>query len=74
LEKGLEKGQVAMATKVLVRLLQRQFEEVPEEVRARLQTLSASQLERLIDVALSAESLAAFVDRLPKARSVKPEA
>jgi hypothetical protein len=74
LEQGLEKGQVVMATKVLMRLLQRQFNEVPEEVQARLQTLSLSQLERLIDVALSAESLAAFVDRLPKAKSVKPEA
>jgi Domain of unknown function (DUF4351) len=72
--RGFEKGQAEVAIKVLMRLLQRQFNEVPEEVQTRLQTLSVGQLEGLIDMALSAESLAAFVDRLPQAKPIELEA
>jgi Domain of unknown function (DUF4351) len=69
-EEGRKEGQGEIATKFLVRMLQRQFQEVPNEVRARLQSLSVEQLERLIDVALSAESLVAFVERLTEAEVV----
>ncbi len=53
------------ALRMLRRLLQRRFESVPEEVHNRLTTYSVEQLEELLDVALTVDSLAEFVNSLP---------
>jgi flagellar biosynthesis/type III secretory pathway protein FliH len=68
-EKGLKKGQGAVV-RVLTRLLRRQFRNVPDGVETRLKALSIDHLEMLVEVALSVNSLDAFVEALPD-RSVE---
>lgn len=53
------------ALRMLQRLLQRRFQSVPEEVHNRLTAYSVEQLEELLDVALTVDSLAEFVNSLP---------
>ena len=53
------------ALRMLRRLLQRRFQSVPEEVHNRLTVYSVEQLEELLDVALTVDSLAEFVNSLP---------
>ena len=53
------------ALRMLRRLLQRRFQSVPEEVHNRLTVYSVEQLEELLDVALTVDSLAEFVNTLP---------
>jgi hypothetical protein len=53
------------ALRMLQRLLQGRFQSVPEEVHNRLTVYSVEQLEELLDVALTVDSLAEFVNSLP---------
>ncbi len=71
IEKGIEKGMHSGVRKgaflVLVRLLEHRFGPMPDDVVARLQLLGVEQVERLVDVALTANNLDEFVTSLPDA-------
>ncbi len=54
-----------VALRMLRRLLQRRFESVPEELQTRLTAYSVEQLEELLDVALTVNSLTEFINSLP---------
>jgi hypothetical protein len=53
------------ALRMLRRLLQRRFESVPEVVETRFSQCNLEQLEQLLDVALTLDSLDDFVNHLP---------
>ncbi|NEP12368.1 MAG: DUF4351 domain-containing protein [Symploca sp. SIO2C1] len=59
MERGRQEGRQEEAQKLLLRLLERRFtlSVVPTEVQYRLQKLSVEQLEELLDVALTVDSL-----------------
>ena len=59
-EQGLQQG----ACRQLLRLLQTRFGSVSEDVETRLQSLGLNQLEDLVEVALTVETLDQFVNRL----------
>ncbi|NES00371.1 MAG: DUF4351 domain-containing protein, partial [Symploca sp. SIO1B1] len=62
---GMERGRQEEAQKLLLRLLERRFKlSVPTEVQSRLQQLSVEQLEELLDVALTVDSLEQFQLRI----------
>jgi hypothetical protein len=60
-QQGLEQG----ARRQLLRLLTLRFGSVPENVEQSLQSLDLNQLEELVEVALTAEAIAQFVNHLP---------
>ncbi|NMG21587.1 DUF4351 domain-containing protein, partial [Brasilonema bromeliae] len=53
-ERGLQQGLQQGVGRQLIRVLQRRFGEIPQEVKARLKGESVEQLESLMDSALSA--------------------
>jgi hypothetical protein len=59
---------------MLLRQLQRRFELVPEEVQTRLSDISVEQLEQLLDVALTVDSLDEFLERIGIEPSLQPDA
>jgi Uma2 family endonuclease len=59
-QQGLQQG----ALRPLLRLLRTRFGEVPPEVENQLQELDVNQLEDLVDVAMTVDSLEQFVSRL----------
>jgi len=62
---GMERGRQEEAQRLLLRLLERRFKlSVPTEVQSRLQQLSVEQLEELLDVALTVDSLEQFQLRI----------
>ncbi|HEY9668210.1 MAG TPA: DUF4351 domain-containing protein, partial [Coleofasciculaceae cyanobacterium] len=69
IEKGIEPDTLQIqrqgALRMLMRLLQRRFESVPETVQTRLSECNLEQLEELLDVALTVNSLNDFVSQLP---------
>jgi len=58
LEQGMEKGRQEGQTEVALRLLKRRFTYLPAEYEARIESLEAEPLLRLIDLAVEATSLA----------------
>lgn len=64
-QEGLQEGLQRGTLRQLLRVLRKQFGEVPEEVEARLHNLEPEQIEALTDEALDADSLEAFVARIP---------
>ena len=71
-EEGREEGRKEEAIRLLLRLLTHRFGQVGAAVPMHLHTLTIDQIEPLVDVALSSEILATFVERLPPA-AVAPE-
>lgn len=65
LKEGVEQGRQQEAQRQLLHVLQRRFGPVPEGVQTRLATLTVEQLEDLVDVALTVDSLEEFVPHLP---------
>jgi len=65
LEQGLQQGLEQGARQHLLRLLTLRFGSVPENVEQSLQSLDLNQLEELVEVALTAEAIAQFVNHLP---------
>ncbi len=63
---GREEGREEGAARLLLRLLEHRFGELPETVIARVHQLSFTEAEALVDQALGAESLAAFTASLPE--------
>jgi predicted transposase YdaD len=63
LQEGLQEGQCRM----LRRLLERNFGNVPTSIMEKLRTLDASRLEDIMELALSSESLEAFEHQLEEA-------
>ncbi len=61
---GLQQGLQQGARRQLLRLLALRFGSVPEDVEARLQSLALNQLEALVEVALTAESITQFANQL----------
>lgn len=70
MEKGLQQGRQEGALNLLLRVLTHRFGEIPDAVGAQLQKLATEQLDALVDLALTRNSLAEFVDQLPKAGAV----
>ncbi|NES01205.1 MAG: DUF4351 domain-containing protein [Symploca sp. SIO1B1] len=65
LQEGRQEGRQEEAQRLLLRLLERRFTlSVPTEVQSRLQQLSVEQLEELLDVALTVDSLEQFKLRI----------
>jgi hypothetical protein len=60
-----EEGQHASALRILIHLLTHRFAPISDELQQRLSQLTADQLEQLVDVTLSAQSLDEFVAALP---------
>ncbi len=56
-ERGLQQG----VRRQLIRVLQRRFGEIPQEVKARLEGESVEQLESLMDSAIAVSSLEEFL-------------
>jgi len=65
-EEGLEEGREEGAARLLLRLLEHRFGELPEAVIQRVYQLSLAEAEALVDQALGAESIAAFSANLPE--------
>lgn len=61
-QQGLQQGTLRQ----LLRILSTRFEQVPLDVEQRLQVLEVNQLEDLVDVALTAQTLAEFVSNVPE--------
>lgn len=61
-QQGLQQG----ALRQLLRLLTKRFGTIPPDVEQGLQAFDVNQLEELVDVALAADSLEQFVNRLTK--------
>lgn len=66
-EEGREEGRKEEAIRLLLRLPMHRFGQVAASVPMHLHTLTIDQIEPLVDVALSSEVLAAFVEQLPPA-------
>jgi len=64
-QQGLEQGLQQGARRQLLRLLVTRFGSVPEDVEISLQSLSLNQLEELVEVALTTETLVQFTNHLP---------
>lgn len=64
---GREEGRKEEAIRLLLRLPTHRFGQVAASVPMHLHTLTIDQIEPLVDVALSSEVLAAFVEQLPPA-------
>ncbi|MEQ9624429.1 Uma2 family endonuclease [Coleofasciculus chthonoplastes] len=60
-QQGFQQGTLRQ----LLRILSTRFEQVPPDVEPRLQVLEVNQLEDLVEVALTAQTLAEFVSNLP---------
>jgi len=60
-QQGLKQGTLRQ----LLRILSTRFEQVPPDVEPRLQVLEVEQLEDLVAVALTAQTLAEFVSNVP---------
>lgn len=65
LEQGLEQGRQEGALHLLLRILTHRFGEIPEVVQVQLQKLSTEQIDGLVDLALTYQSLSEFVAQLP---------
>jgi len=65
LQQGLQQGLEQGTRQQLLRLLTLRFGSVPENVEQSLQSLDLNQLEELVEVALTAEAIAQFVNHLP---------
>lgn len=74
MEKGIQQGIQQGALRMLLHQLQRRFESVPEELQTRLSEYSVEQLEQLLDVALTVDSLDEFLERLGIEPSIQPDA
>ncbi|KAB8331582.1 DUF4351 domain-containing protein [Scytonema tolypothrichoides VB-61278] len=60
-ERGLQQGLQMGVRRQLIRVLQRRFGEIPQQVKARLEGESVEQLESLMDSAISVSSLEEFL-------------
>ena len=65
LQEGIEEGLQQGERRALLRMLERRFAPVPEEVDARLQGMTAQQLDDLVGVAVDAASFEEFVRGIP---------
>ena len=74
MEKGIQQGIQQGALRMLLHQLQRRFESVPEELQTRLSEYSVEQLEQLLDVALTVDSLDEFLERVGIEPSIQPDA
>lgn len=72
-EEILEEGQQQEARRMLLRLLRRRFNEVPEDVPSSLQGLSLEQLEELGEVFVEVNSLDEFIAAIPAETGNEPE-
>ncbi|MEQ8998505.1 MAG: Uma2 family endonuclease [Coleofasciculus sp. B1-GNL1-01] len=61
-QQGLHQGTLRQ----LLRILATRFEQVPPDIEPRLQVLEVDQLEDLVTVALTAQTLAEFVSNVPE--------
>ncbi len=65
LQKGREEGREEGTTRLLLRLIDHRFGEIPEGMTQRISHLSLAQAEALVDALLGSESLAQFLEQLP---------
>ncbi len=61
-QQGLQQGTLRQ----LLRILSTRFDQVPPDIEPRLQVLEVNQLEDLVTVALTAQTLAEFVSNVPE--------
>ncbi|MFN6518294.1 MAG: Rpn family recombination-promoting nuclease/putative transposase [Nostoc sp. CreGUA01] len=61
LKQGLEQGLEQGARRQLIRVLQRRFGEIPQQVQTSLETQSIEELENLMDTAIAVSSLDEFL-------------
>jgi Uma2 family endonuclease len=61
-QQGLQQGTLRQ----LLRILATRFDQVPPDIEPRLQVLEVNQLEDLVAVALTAQTLAEFVSNVPE--------
>ena len=61
-QQGFQQGTL----RPLLRILSTRFEEVPPDIEQRLQVLDVNQLEDLVEVALTAQTLTQFVSSVPE--------
>lgn len=61
LKQGLEQGLEQGARRQLIRVLQRRFGEIPQQVKTSLETQSIEELENLMDAAIAVSSLDEFL-------------
>lgn len=64
LQQGLEQGLQQGTLRQLLRILTARFGSVSPEIQTQLATLAVNQLEELVDLAITAETLEEFVNRL----------
>ncbi|MCB0064550.1 MAG: DUF4351 domain-containing protein, partial [Caldilineaceae bacterium] len=64
-EEGREEGRKEGKIDLLLHILTHRFGQVPEDIQARLYSLTLGQIDPLVDVALAEETLTAFVAQLP---------
>lgn len=74
IQQGIEQGIQQGALRMLLHQLQRRFQSVPETVQTRLSECSVDQLEELLDVALSVDSLDDFVEIIGTEKGIQPDA
>lgn len=61
-QQGLQQGTLRQ----LLRIIATRFDQVPPDIEPRLQVLEVNQLEDLVTVALTAQTLAEFVSNMPE--------
>ncbi|MCB0063503.1 MAG: DUF4351 domain-containing protein [Caldilineaceae bacterium] len=64
-EEGREEGRRDTAVRLLLRLLNHRFAQLPADLPARFQHLNADQIEALMDTALTTASFAEFAQHIP---------
>ena len=69
LEQGLEQGEQKGEAKVIIRFLTRILGNIPEEIEAKIQSLSISQLDELADAQLDFNSLDDLINWLSKSQN-----
>ncbi len=66
IEKGIEKGELLATSRLIEQILQRRLGPVPTAVGERLRSATLAELNVLLDAALTAATMEAFLERLPK--------
>ncbi len=62
---GIQEGIQQGARRQLVRVLQRRFGEIPQDVQTRFEGKSVEQLDSLMDAAITVASLEEFIEIMP---------
>ena len=65
IQQGVQQGEKSGAKRQLVRVLQRRFGEIPQDVQIKFEEKSVEQLENLMDAAITVASLEEFIAIVP---------